>query len=637
MMNKLKPLFTFCFLFLGVNAFSTTWHVSPDGSDTHDGSEDNPFATISKAASLAIAGDTVLIHEGVYRERVSPENGGISPLKRITYKAVPGDEVWLKGSEVVEGWKAEKGNVWAVEIPNEFFGDFNPFDINVYGDWLRDGKELHLGEVYIDGNTLIERFKEEDLIANSNSWIVAVDDEKTVIRANFGGKDPNESLVEINVRPTCFFPKTTGINYITVQGLKIAQAATQWSPPTGEQIGIIGPNWSKGWVIEDCEVSQSKCVGICLGKSRASGHNMWSLYRRKFGYSKCGFNREIEAIFKAYDLGWNKTNIGSHLIQNNKIFDCGQAGIVGHMGAAFSVIRNNEIYDINRNPQMSGAETAGIKLHAPIDTRLEHNIIINTTMGMWLDWQAQGTHVVGNVIAQSDKQDMFFEVTHGPTLVYNNILLSELGFLVKAQGIAFFNNLLTGNVRAGASVERYTPYHYPHSTKIMGLFNNPGGDVRFYNNLFLANSEKASNGLSSYNKYPAFSESLTEQLKGTPTYLKFMFPIWTGGNVYFADTSPWDKGTNFLQVSAEASAELKKKEDGYYLTLSLDGDVVKEAETLSIHTEMLGQTFISEAVFENPDGTSFLLDEDFFGNARDTGSPTAGPFEMTDPGELKVF
>jgi alpha-N-arabinofuranosidase len=618
------------------NLNARTLHVSVKGSDTNKGSANQPFATISKAAFLAIAGDTVLIHRGVYREWVSPANGGISPLRTIVYMAAPGEEVYLKGSEVVNTWKKAKNGLWTAEIPNQLFGDFNPFDINIYGDWLQNGKSLHLGEVYIDGKTLTEAAKD---LNKENSWMAVVDDHKTVISANFGSKNPNTSFVEINVRPTCFFPKTTGINYITVQGLHISQAATQWSPPTGEQIGIIGPNWSKGWIIEDCEISQSKCVGICLGKERASGQNMWSLYRKKFGYTKCGFNREIESIFKAYDLGWSKENIGSHLIQNNKIFECGQAGIVGHMGAAFSTIRHNEIYNINLSDQLTGAETGGIKLHAAIDVVIENNIIVNTVRGIWLDWQAQGTHVVGNIISQSKDEDIFFEVSHGPTLVYNNILLSDLNLLIKAQGIAFFNNLFAGGVKAGESPERYTPYHFPHSTKIKGLFNNTGGDVRFYNNIFLANSTANNklNGLGGYNQYPLYSDNLSDTIKVTPDYLKFRFPIWTKGNVYFKNGQPYKNETDFLKLQSETTAQLEKRADGYYLKFSIDNGSIKEAKTNGINTDMLGQTFISETIFDNPDGSSFILGKDFFGTPRNTQKPTPGPFESQTMSEFKIF
>ena len=46
----------------------------------------------------------------------------------------------------------------------------------------------------------------------------------------------------------------------------VTKAATTWAPPAAYQDGMIGPHWSKGWIIEDCEISNSKCAGISLGK-----------------------------------------------------------------------------------------------------------------------------------------------------------------------------------------------------------------------------------------------------------------------------------------------------------------------------------------------------------------------------------
>ena len=628
---KKKILLSFI-AFLTFNVIvAKDWHVSTSGSDNNKGTKDSPLRTISKAAFLALAGDTVTIHQGTYREWVSPANTGINSERRIVYMAAPGEAVDLKGSEQIKDWHKEKG-VWIAEVDNKLFGDFNPFDINISGDWLMKGKELHLGEVYINGKSLKESLNSDDIRTNEYSWFAKVSDDKTVIIANFGDNNPNKSLSEINVRPTCFFPKTTGINYITVKGLKISQAATQWSAPTSEQIGIIGPNWSKGWVIEDCEISDSKCVGICLGKDRASGHNMWTLYREKFGYTKCGFSREIEAIFKAYDLGWSKENIGSHLIQNNVIHDCNQAGIVGHMGSAFSTIRNNQIFNINRNDdRIGGAETAGIKLHAAIDVRLEHNFIENTVRGIWLDWQAQGTQIVGNIIDKSFSQDLFLEVSHGPTMIYNNIFLSDMSLALNADGVAVFNNLIYGRVSAEASPLRYTPYHEPHSTKIKGIFNATGGDIRFYNNIFLGNSTskgKGANGLIDYDKYPEYSDSLYKSVNGTTDYIKFMFPVWASNNIYYNQAKAF-KGDRNSKVfdTRKINCSLKKESSGYYIDTNLNIDDLKKIQTRPVNSENLGYTFISESVFDNPDGTSFILKNDILNNLRNSEKPVIGPFE----------
>ena len=58
-----------------------------------------------------------------------------------------------------------------------------------------------------------------------------------------------------------FYPEKPFVNYITVRGFHVSQAATPWAPPTAEQIGAIGTHWSKGWTIEDNVVTHSKCVG----------------------------------------------------------------------------------------------------------------------------------------------------------------------------------------------------------------------------------------------------------------------------------------------------------------------------------------------------------------------------------------
>ena len=51
-----------------------------------------------------------------------------------------------------------------------------------------------------------------------------------------------------------------------VNMIVLDQAATTWAPPAAYQDGMVGPHWSKGWIIEDCEISNSKCCGISLGK-----------------------------------------------------------------------------------------------------------------------------------------------------------------------------------------------------------------------------------------------------------------------------------------------------------------------------------------------------------------------------------
>ena len=65
--------------------------------------------------------------------------------------------------------------------------------------------------------------------ANTAYWFAEVDQESTTIWAQFKGVDPNKEMVEINVRQSIFYPEKTGMNYITVKGFTLEQAATPWT------------------------------------------------------------------------------------------------------------------------------------------------------------------------------------------------------------------------------------------------------------------------------------------------------------------------------------------------------------------------------------------------------------------------
>jgi hypothetical protein len=128
------------------------YHVSVNEIDNNDGSTSKPFRTISAAAQVAHPGDVITVHEGTYRERVTPPRGGVSDSKRIVYQAAKGKKVVIKGSEVVTDWKHVRDGVWKVTIANTFFGDYNPYKDIITGDWFhRLGRDHHTGEVYLNG------------------------------------------------------------------------------------------------------------------------------------------------------------------------------------------------------------------------------------------------------------------------------------------------------------------------------------------------------------------------------------------------------------------------------------------------------------------------------------------------------
>lgn len=131
-------------------------HVSKKGDDAGDGSAANPFLTIQRAADVAQPGDAVMVHEGIYRERVNPPRGGLSGEQRITYLAAPGEEVVIKGSEKITGWEYVADDTWSVTLTNRFFGNYNPFGERLEGAWYEAKQAYHTGAVYLNGHWLKE-------------------------------------------------------------------------------------------------------------------------------------------------------------------------------------------------------------------------------------------------------------------------------------------------------------------------------------------------------------------------------------------------------------------------------------------------------------------------------------------------
>ena len=646
-------LITISSLFL----FSQQYHVAKHGNDNNLGTVESPFLTISKAAKIALPGSVITVHEGTYRERIAPSHGGLSTTKPIIYQAAKGEDVWIKGSEIIKQWKKFKGNVWMVKIDNKFFGDFNPYVEIVQGDWLLNtyGMDHHLGEVYLNGDSLYEVGKlsdvsDENPLGRANDkdgsrykWFCKTENGFTTIYANFKGLNPNDELVEINVRPAVFFPKKTGINFITVRGFKMAHAATQWSPPTAEQVGLIGPYWSKGWIIEDNLITDSKCTGISIGKERASGHNEWTNLKVKHGTQ-----RERDVVFKALKLGWSFETIGSHIIRNNTIKNCEQTGISGHLGGIGSQIYNNHIYNIHIKKQFFGYETGGIKLHAPIDVIIKNNLIHDNYRGIWLDWQSQGTRVSGNIFYNNEKEDLFNEVNHGPMVVDNNIMLSEISILNASQGTAYAHNLITGKIIIRKVSNRYTPYHFSHSTSVKGLMTILTGDDRYYNNILTSNhqtkpykgpaSDKIHNGLDAYDGYPLSSDYWYKG-KRPDDFAKHKLPVYINSNLYFNKAKPFDRELdNFENREFVPKISIEKKKNSIYLNFEID-DSFKKVKTSLVNTNILGTAFQSEAAFENKDASPIVLDTDILNNKRNVLNPIVGPFEKIKKGKnyFKIF
>ncbi len=569
------------------------WHVAENGYDRADGSAAKPWRTIQRAADVAVAGDVVTIHDGVYREWVKPANAGREGAP-ITYRAATAGRVTVTGANEVRAWAKGPDGLWTAKVRYDTFGGLNPFTDFIFGNWFADGGKrryrtrlvqngkplaLHGDEVFreakaasgkflvnvagitsagrtVPGAAAVKRVGPRDgyetpwgrelgfttegatceyagfdlttkearhlqfhvsaaecptridvfdarsgrqigsvNVPKTGDWkaykTVALDlpgeatGTKTLRLAfHYAGevknalapghavlrpgmvtgtiiaafeKDPNVEVPELVVRPACFYPVTEYRNYITLQGICFENAGPNWAPPTSEQVGLVGTNWSKGWTIENCTVHGSSCTGITLGK-----------YGDEYDNFSDVSQFYTATITRAAENGLDR--VGRHLIRGCRIFDCGQAGVCGSLGAVFSTIDNCEIFDCHWKKPFGGAEMAGIKIHGAVDFTISNCRIHHCGWlgGIWFDWMAQGARIVGNRLWANEGYDFFAEVDHGPVLVEGNDFLSKNAFMSYSQSIAFVGNRLRGGY-VNRDDERRTPIFKPHTVTLHSL------------------------------------------------------------------------------------------------------------------------------------------------------------------------
>lgn len=117
-------------------------------SDNNPGSAAQPFATIQKAASVAVSGDVVKIRSGTYRETIVVANSG------ITFQPDQSATVIISGLNVMDntGWTVHNGNIYkkAITLPVNGFNTSttrvpeNNLNLTIFANQIfKDGEMMH--------------------------------------------------------------------------------------------------------------------------------------------------------------------------------------------------------------------------------------------------------------------------------------------------------------------------------------------------------------------------------------------------------------------------------------------------------------------------------------------------------------
>jgi alpha-N-arabinofuranosidase len=280
---------------------------------------------------------------------------------------------------------------------------------------------------------------------------------------------------------------------------------------------------------------------------------------------------------------------------------------------------------------------AAIKFHGAVDVQIQHNHIYNSNLGLWLDWMAQGAQVKANLM-HDNSLDIFLEVDHGPMLVSNNILLSKSSLLMNSSGAAFVHNLFGGRMDVIDYDSRLTPYMKPHSTYVAGLHDNPSGDVRFINNLFVNGGDASQ-----------YSKGLLPVVFDGNVYTKgAVRPIGSKEQKKYGEMNQQAKeqmksykeqdareANALVREDFDAGAVLDTKGDEVNLEIALDKNWLLQKRRM-VTTSILDKAVVPGLPFENPDGSAIQIDTDYTGKKRSSGNPSPGPFEILNSGRQTI-
>ena len=110
-------------------ANANIYYVSPAGKNSNPGTIKKPWKTIQYAADKLVAGDTLYIRKGTYKERVVPKNSGEAG-KYIVYSAYRGEKATINGKTVELPPTGEFGDLYGLfEISGKSYMKVNQLRI----------------------------------------------------------------------------------------------------------------------------------------------------------------------------------------------------------------------------------------------------------------------------------------------------------------------------------------------------------------------------------------------------------------------------------------------------------------------------------------------------------------------------
>ena len=410
---------------------------------------DAQFRTISDAAKVAQAGDTVTIHGGTYRESVKIDKSG-TRAQPIRFQSAPGARVVVTGADQLDAWN----KVPDTGADNVFVADWNHRFINWSPTMAHPNDDYHLligrGEQVSFNGYALRQVLSRDKLARG-TFFADVENKKLYVQADNNSADigkapPWAPRIEATARENVW--DCSG-DYVDVRGLTFSMCANSAQNGMARFSGKFDG-------VSDCIFQNSNGTGAQFGGT-------------DINVLRCTFQDNGQ-------LGWRAER--AHRL---RMTDC--------------LTTRNNTKNFAR-----GWEAGGDKIVLTRDMTIENSrFIANRGIGIWFDIGNENCTVANCLIADNEDAGIFYEISYGlharDNVIVGNGFTDDAYAWGASGGIAVSSspdceierNLLIGN-REGfqfRGANRTTPrIDAPEKSPEEAVWNH---DENVHNNVFALN------------------------------------------------------------------------------------------------------------------------------------------------------
>jgi hypothetical protein len=313
---------------------SRTYYVATGGSDENAGSEAEPLRTIQQAASLARAGDTILVRGGVYSEPVVLRFSGREG-KPIVLKNYPGERPVIQPGQRGEQPPGHGVLLQAEEGYQKPIGWITIEGLEIRYGW--DGVKFYNAHDIVIRNCHVHDNWNQGLLGNGNRVLI----DRNIIAGNGTNKDAGQNLMHgIYATGTALTITNNLIHSNTAYGIQVA--AYDYNKDS-----MAGPEYAeaKNWLIANNTIAFNKNrAGVVIWQDGVEN----CVVQNNIFYKNGGVNGVL--FYTQQDR--------RHPVRNNIFYPPGE-NLVATEDHAYEAIDNQQI-----DPRFAAADSRDFRLKA---------------------------------------------------------------------------------------------------------------------------------------------------------------------------------------------------------------------------------------------------------------------------------